>query len=213
MPETVKMLLTLTIIAGLAGLGLAAMNRSTTPLIEENERQFTLRSINRVVPDAPAHDQDPCLKAEPGFDNTPNQDAVCVGGHRIYRARKGDEVVGLAVEAIGDQAYSGTILNLVGITLDGVVTGVEVLRHAETPGLGSLITDCVWRKQFVGKGPKDMVWKVTKDGGDVDQLAGATISSRSMIDAILKAQQVVAEHKDEILSAEPAGEGEVCDAS
>ena len=53
MPETAKMLITLTIIAGLAGLGLAAMNRSTAPLIEENERQFTLRSINRVVPADP----------------------------------------------------------------------------------------------------------------------------------------------------------------
>jgi electron transport complex protein RnfG len=210
MPESVKMILVLTLIAGAAGIGLAAANSATTPLIAENERQFTLRSISAVLPDS--HEPDPCGKPGPAYDNSPDGDAVCVAGFKVYRGRKGAEVVGLAVESVGHEAYSGTILTLVGLALDGTVTGIEVLRHAETPGLGALITECRWRRQLVGKGPKDMVWKVAKDGGAVDQISGATISSRSMLDAILQAQKLLAGHKDAILAAAPLGPREVCDA-
>jgi electron transport complex protein RnfG len=209
MPESVKMILVLTLISGAAGLALSSANEATSPLIAENERLFTLRSIGAVLPatDRP----DPCAKFGTAFDNSPEGDAVCVAGFKVYRGRKGGEVVGLAVESVGHEAYSGTILTLVGLALDGTVTGIEVLRHAETPGLGALITECEWRRQLVGKGPAGMSWKVAKDGGDVDQLSGATISSRSMIDSILGAQKLLAGHKDEILAAQPLGPGEVCD--
>ncbi|MBW2276757.1 MAG: RnfABCDGE type electron transport complex subunit G [Deltaproteobacteria bacterium] len=210
MPEPVKMILVLTVIAGVAGFGLSVVNSKTEPLIAENERQFTLRSIKLAIPQT--DEPDPCGKFEPAFDNAPDEDAVCIGEVKIYRARKGEEVIGLAVEAIGNEAYSGTILVLVGLDLDGRTTGVEVLRHAETPGLGALITECWWRQQLVGKRPADMTWKVRKDGGEVDQLSGATISSRSMLDAVTKSQQLLAEHKAAILQAEPLGDGEVCDA-
>ncbi len=210
MPETVKMILVLTLISAVASLGLAAFNEQTMPAIAENERQFTLRSIKKVLPETDA--PNPCDKNEPKFDNSPDQDAVCVDGMTVYRGRKGDEVVGLAVVAVGDKAYSGTITTLVGIGLEGKITGIEVLKHAETPGLGAKIEACDWRSQLVGKGASDMVWKVTKDGGAVDHISGATISSRSMIDAILKTQKLLAEKKDKILSAEPMGKGEVCDA-
>lgn len=209
MPETLKMILVLTLISGAAGAGLAAMNSATEPLIAENERQFTLRSIRSVIPET--DDPDPCEKHEPAFDNAPDEDAVCIDGTKVYRGRADGEVVGIAVESVGEEAYSGTILTLVGLDLDGTVTGIEVLRHAETPGLGALITECDWRRQLVGVGPDDITWKVAKDGGDVDQISGATISSRSMIDAILKAQALLAERQDEILQAEPMGAEEVCD--
>ncbi len=210
MPESLKMILILTAISGVAALGLSGMNSVTEPLIAENERLFTLRSINRVIPETDA--PDPCEDCRPAFDNEPDQDAVCVQGFKVYRGRSDGEVVGVAVEAVGEKAYSGTIMVLVGLSLDGTVTGVEVLRHAETPGLGAKITDCEWRRQLVGEGPGDIAWKVTKDGGDVDQISGATISSRSMIDAITKAQELVLEHEDEILSAEPIDPKEGCNA-
>jgi electron transport complex protein RnfG len=210
MPEPVKMIVVLTVIAGLAGLGLSFVDRSTAPLIASNERQFTLRSINKAIPrtDTP----DPCGSFDPAFDNAPDEDAVCVAGFKVYRARKGQEPLGLAIESVGDEAYSGTILVLVGLDLTGRTTGIEVLRHGETPGLGALITECRWRRQLVGKAPGEMEWKVRKDGGDVDQLSGATISSRAMLDAVTKAQRLLAEHKDEILAAPPLAAGEVCDA-
>jgi electron transport complex protein RnfG len=210
MLESLKMIVVLTVISAAASLGLAAFNEKTKPSIAENERQFTLRSIKKAIPDTDA--PDPCVPTPPRFDNNPDQDAVCVAGTTVYRGRKGSEIVGLAVVSFGDKAYSGTIKTLVGLNLDGVVTGVEVLKHGETPGLGAKIETCSWRKQLVGKGEKDMVWKVTKDGGGVDQISGATISSRSMIDAILKARKLLAENKDEILAKESMKQGEVCNA-
>jgi electron transport complex protein RnfG len=210
MPETAKMIIVLTLISGIASLGLAAINEKTIPLIAENERQFTLRSINRTMPEAQL--PNPCQPGQPKFDNKPDQDVVCVNGYTVYRGRKAGDIVGLAVATIGERAYSGTIRCLVGLDLDGMITGVEVLAHAETPGLGAKIEDCDWRAQLVGKKAGDMVWKVVKDGGSVSQISGATISSRSMIDCVLKAQKLVTDEKEKILTAQPMGNGEVCHA-
>ena len=212
MPESLKMLIVLTFIAGAAGLGLAAMHDVTREPIIENERNFTLRSIRKVLPDA--EKPDPCVKHNAVFDNEPMNDAICVDGHKIYRARKNNELVGLAVESVGDKAYDGTILTLVGIRMsDGVLTGVEVLRHRETPGLGALFTRCEYQQQIVGNGPDDIKWSVKKDGGDIDQLSGATISSRCMLNAIAKAQRLWKERGDEIAGADPLEDSrEVCDA-
>ncbi len=210
MPETAKMIIVLTLISGLASLGLAAFSAHTMPAIQENERQFTLRSIKKAMPktDKP----NPCEKSPPKFDNSPDREAVCVKGTTVYRGRSGEAIVGLAMITEGDKAYSGTITCLIGLSLDGIVTGVEVLKHAETPGLGAKIEECAWRGQLVGKGAGDMVWKVAKDGGNVDQITGATISSRSMIDAVTKAQKVLTENRDTILNGAPMKKGEVCHA-
>ncbi len=209
MPETVKMLIVLTLISAAASLGLAAFNDYTKPAIAENERQYTLSSIRKVIPEA--EDPDPCTPSEPKFENAPDQDAVCVDGTMVYRGRKGGEIVGLAFRTIGDEAYSGTITTLVGLDVGGEVTGVEIIKHAETPGLGSIIEDCEWRSQLVGNDPSSMVWKVAKDGGPVDQISGATISSRSVIDGIVDAIELFEKKNKEIMSAEPMKDGEVCD--
>ena len=211
MPETAKMLIVLTLIAGLAGFGLSAMNSSVQEPIKANERNFTLRSIKKVLPDA--EKPDACEKYEALFDNEPMEDAICLDGFKIYRARKGQEIAAIAVESVGDQAYDGTILTLIGLRVsDGMLLGVEVLKHKETPGLGALMTNCDFQQQMVGNGPDDIKWTVKKDGGDIDQLTGATISSRCMLNAIGKAQRLLAEKKDEILNAEPLKSSEeVCD--
>ena len=93
-----------------------------------------------------------------------------------------------------------------------MVTGIEVLKHAETPGLGAKIEECAWRAQLVGHGPDAIAWKVAKDGGAIDQISGATISSRSMINAVTKAQDLLAQHRELLLQAPPLAAGEVCDA-
>ena len=210
MPESVKMILVLTLISGAAGLGLSAMNDYTKPLAEDNNRKFTLASINSVIPEAET--PDPCQKYEPAFDNAPDADAICVGPSTVYRGRKGKEVVGIAVEAIGEEAYSGTIKVLVGIRMsDGQLSGIQVLKHAETPGLGSVMTKCEFQQQMVGHTPTDINWTVVKDGGDINQISGATITSRSLLNAIHKAQEIWKNNREEILNTEPLATGEVCD--
>lgn len=209
MPETAKMLIVLTLISGVAGLGLSSVNDITTPLIAENERQFTLGSINSVMPNTPS--PDPCKEFEPIFDNSPDKDAFCVGTSKVYRGKKDGKIVGIAVESIGEKAYSGTITALVGIHMEsGMLTGLEILKHAETPGLGSLIAECAFQQQLVGNGPNDIKWSVVKDGGDVNQLSGATISSRSTLNAIFKAQQIWKNNKEQINTQAALSDGESC---
>lgn len=209
MPESLKMILVLTLISGAAGLGLSAMNDYTKPLAEANQRSFTLASINRVIP---ASDKpDACESYEPAFDNAPDKDVVCVDSMTVYRGRKGNDVVGIAVVAIGEEAYSGTITALVGLRMsDGQLSGIQVLQHAETPGLGSIMTKCEFQQQMVGNTPDGINWTVVKDGGDINQISGATISSRSLLNAIHKAQNIWQNNREAILTQEPLAEGEVC---
>ncbi len=209
--ETVKMIVVLTLISGVASFGLAAFNEETKPSIAENERQFTMSSITKVLPED--SDPDPCDKNKPEFDNKPDEDRICLDGMLVYRGRKAGKIVGIAIVSIGDEAYSGTITTLVGLDLDGTVTGIEVLKHAETPGLGAKIEDCVWRDQIVGEGLKSISWKVRKDGGQIDSISGATISSRSMIIAVDKAHALLKKYMDEIQNKEAMGAKEVCNAS
>ncbi|MCU0662498.1 MAG: RnfABCDGE type electron transport complex subunit G [Myxococcota bacterium] len=208
MPETIKMLIVLTGISAFAGLSLAAFNDQTKDAIAASERENTLRTVRKVLPTS--DDPNPCQKYEPRFDNKPDEDMVCVDGVTIYRARKGSEIVGLAFATTGDRAYSGKFNLLVGLDSSGKVIGVEVLRHAETPGLGSKIEDCKWRDQIIGNDPKTMVWKVRKDGGPIDQITGATISSRAMLDGVQDALTLIEQKKDAIMNAAPLPAGEVC---
>ena len=209
MPESAKMILMMTLFSGLAGLGLAAVNKQTAPSIKQNNRLFMLQAIKIVLPksDKP----DPCKQADKNFDNEPDKDAICIDNTIIYRGRQGKNISGIAIKSIGDNAFSGTITVLVGLNMsDGMLTGIKVLQHAETPGLGTNMTKCTFLQQMVGYTPSDINWSVTKDGGDIDQLSGATITSRSMINAITKAQQLWTSHKNEIINNKPLKQGEKC---
>lgn len=212
MPESFKMIIVLTAISGLAGLGLSAMNNLTEPLVKENIRLFTLASINTVMPDSKT--PDPCKKSAPSFNNSPDSDAICVDGAIVYRGRSGENITGLAIKTIGDNAYSGTITVLVGLRMsDGMLMGYKVLNHAETPGLGTGMTKCEFKKQMVGQKPDDINWSVAKDGGDIDQLSGATITTRSVINAIEKAQKIWSSNKELISAGAPLTGGATCDGN
>ena len=72
---------------------------------------------------------------------------------------------------------------MVGILPDGKVNNIAILEHKETPGLGSKMSNADFKDQFNGKSPDSFTMKVKKDGGDVDALTGATISSRAFSQA------------------------------
>ncbi len=111
----------------------------------------------------------------------------------IYTATNGGEVVGYAVKSVTKQGYAGEIVVMVGISPEGELLNVNVLSHSETPGLGSNLTDPenVVLASIKGKNLADVDLRVKKDGGDVDALSGATISSRAYGDAIERAYEAV----------------------
>jgi electron transport complex protein RnfG len=131
----------------------------------------------------------------PEFDETQSK-SVQIDGMDIvvYTATKGDDVAGYAVETATQNGYAGEFRLMVGFTPGGEVYKVQVLEHSETPGLGSKMADegNPLFVSFEGKNPSSMKLSVKKDGGDVDALTAATITSRAYVDAVARAYNALA---------------------
>ena len=95
--------------------------------------------------------------------------------------------IGAAVETFTNKGFSGNVSLMVGVLVDGTINNISVLQHAETPGLGSKMTEPSFKDQFNEKNPASFNFKVKKDGGDVDAITAATISSRAFCDAVNRA--------------------------
>ena len=107
----------------------------------------------------------------------------------VHTAPAADQVVGYAVETMTKNGFSGVVRLMVGFTPDGEVINIQVLEQSETPGLGTKMADegNPLLLSFQGKYPAQMNMSVKKDGGDVDALTAATISSRAYVDAVRRA--------------------------
>lgn len=110
----------------------------------------------------------------------------------MYDGYKNGEWIGTAIETFTDKGFSGRIKLMVGFLPDGSIYKIEVLEHKETPGLGDKmeVNKSTFPNQFLGKNPADYNLTVTKDGGDVDAITAATISSRAYCDAVQTAYDV-----------------------
>ena len=106
------------------------------------------------------------------------------GGTVYYEVRAGKKLKGLAVETYTDKGFSGKITILLAVSPEFKIYDYKVLQHLETPGLGDKMIKDDFRKQFKGKSLKGFTWKVKKDGGSVDAITAATISSRAVTDAL-----------------------------
>ena len=113
----------------------------------------------------------------------------------VFAVSKGGEVVGHAVQATTLKGFGGKVIIMFGFDLDGNITGYNVLDCSnETPGLGSKIP--VWfqkgqKGDVIGKNPSTNNLSVSMDGGEVDAITAATISSRAFCDAIAQAASVL----------------------
>ena len=125
---------------------------------------------------------------------------------RVYRARAAEQAAGFVVETTAPNGYSGNIHMLVGMLLDGTVTGVRVLDHKETPGLGDKIDLRVsdWVLSFTGQkvSPETTdIWEVKKEGGQFDQFTGATITPRAVVNQIEATVLFATENIETLLNA------------
>ena len=85
---------------------------------------------------------------------------------------------------IAPEGYSGNIEIMIGVKPDQSINAIEILTHAETPGLGSKIAEGWFKEMFRGKSLENADWRVKKDGGEFDQISGATISPRAVVGAL-----------------------------
>ena len=137
----------------------------------------------------------------PGFDNEPSQEVerLFLDGDSIflYTARKGEEVLGTAVETFTNKGFSGEFKLMVGIDPDGSIIKIAVIKHAETPGLGDKMEQdkSDFHIQFMGKDPENFNLAVTKDRGDVDAITASTITSRAYCDAVTRAFEAFKQKK------------------
>ena len=105
----------------------------------------------------------------------------------IYPAKKDSVLVGYAVNTNTKKGFSGNISLMAGFKPDGTIVNITVLEQKETPGLGTKMTEPLFKDQFTDKNPSSFTLKVKKDGGQIDAITAATISSRAFCDAIQRA--------------------------
>lgn len=138
------------------------------------------------------------------FNNDPSADKWTIetadgGLLEFYPAKMDGTLVGTAIKTYTNSGFGGQIWLMVGFNPDGSVANYSVLEHKETPGLGSKMD--LWftkghKGDITGKNPGNSGLKVSKDGGDVEAITAATISSRAFLDAINRASAALQNNSD-----------------
>ncbi len=192
MRDLIKMVVVLTAICAVAGLVLAYTNKATKPAREYQLLKYvTGPSIKEVLK---------------GYDNDPIKDRVKMvlgkdeKGHpvtlAIFPAKHDGKTFAIAY-ATSAKGYHGQIEVMVGIDLSGKITGISIMTHTETPGLGARIVEKGFRDQFKGLTLSNQL-NLSNDGGKIDGVSGATFSSRGVITAVRKALELFPKAKKEV---------------
>ncbi|MCQ2183803.1 MAG: RnfABCDGE type electron transport complex subunit G [Bacteroidales bacterium] len=128
----------------------------------------------------------------PSFRGEPVKGSIRYDGKNIgyYALEVTDSTRAYAIESQVTSGFNGVLSIMVGITPEGTISGTSALVCSETPGLGAKCTEEAFYRQFVGFDPSRKVLKVRKDGGDVDAITAATITSRAYCDALTQAIDV-----------------------
>lgn len=182
----------------------AITDKLTANKIAVNQTKMLLKALNQIAP-KDSYDNDllaskfTLSKSNSGFDtDTP-----------IYLAKKLNKPATAIFEVTTNQGYSGGITLLVGVSaIDKKVTGVRVIKHKETPGLGDKMeipktppNKTPWVYEFINKSLESPIlenWGVKKDGGDFDQFTGATITPRAIVNVIKSTLLYAQEHMDNL---------------
>ena len=169
-----NMVLSLTLISFGAAACLGFVYEYTKKPIELSNLNKKLNAIKLVVPE---------------FNNNPNEDMYRLptgdgDSLDIYPAKMDSVIIGYAVNTYTNNGFSGNITMMAGFNPDGSITNITVLEQKETPGLGTKMSEPKFKDQFIGKNPSEFALKVKKDGGQIDAITAATISSRAFCDAL-----------------------------
>ncbi len=196
-----KTAITLVAFAFLGTAMLAYVFDITRAPIEASEKEARLALFKQILPES-TYDND-LLKDN--VEIVPNEQLGNRQPTVANIAKSNGKTAGVILEAVAHDGYSGDIKLLIAIRADGSISGVRVLAHKETPGLGDYIdiTHGNWIKLFndesVNKTPIEQ-WHVKKDGGKFDYVAGATITPRAVVKAVLKALQFYEANKQTLFA-------------
>ncbi|WP_017902770.1 RnfABCDGE type electron transport complex subunit G [Pseudomonas asplenii] len=199
MNGTGSVVVVIVLAALLAGLTWG-LQRQVTPRIQAQQLAIQTRTLAQVLPPGEYGHQSLVLSASEQARGNLTQ------GYRMLQ--QGKPVAIVLQSRI--QGYGGPLELLIGIDPNGRLLGVKTLSHRETPGLGARIAEDggSWLDTFLGKSrtdPTDTAWRLKTDGGQFDQMAGATITSRAAVEATHDALRYFDEHREQLLG-EPAHE-------
>jgi electron transport complex protein RnfG len=171
------MLLVMLILALVSAGALGLTYTVTADLIAANALEKQKNALATVLPE---------------FSNDPVQDKIPAPQDEkvfLYPAMANGSLVGIGVQTYSEKAFGGVMTLMVGFTVQGELIDTQVLSHTETPGLGSKISEPSFAGQFRGRTAGDFPLLVSKDGGQVDAITAATISSRAYVDGLNRAYQ------------------------
>ncbi len=183
----INMLLSLLIITLVAGFSLGFVNDITKGPKAKAKLEKKIKALKLVLPH---------------FNNNPVNDLKLIKSEKakdsveIYPAYDNNEFVGTAIIGSTEKGFSGLIKIMVGFIPDGTIKNIVVLEHKETPGLGTKMKDKKFINQFKNKSPSTSNLKVTKDGGEIDALTGATITSRAFCESVQMAYDEFEKNQD-----------------
>ncbi|MBD3225783.1 MAG: RnfABCDGE type electron transport complex subunit G [Caldithrix sp.] len=164
-----KIILVLVLIAGLAAVLLAYVNKVTSGPIAEKKRQETQRAIKVVMAnEAVQHPEMPEPVKQVDFP-----------AEYFPVRNQADQPLGYAFKVEAPDGFTSAFEILVGVDTTGKIVDTYVLSHKETPGLGDGMMEEEFKKQFRGRSLDNTNWSVQKDGGDIDAITAATITSRA----------------------------------
>ncbi len=199
MSSVVKGGVTLAVIAALCTALVALTYTATAERIEANEQAWLESSLQPALSGLffDSGVTESMISIPPPHD-LPGSEAALV-----YRVYAEDAPVAALFVVSARDGYAGPIRLLVGIDVSGTVTGVHVLEHRETPGLGDRVESgkSDWVRQFDGRSltdPATAGWAIKRDGGQFDQLTGASVTPRAIVRAIRETLQYFDAHAEEI---------------
>lgn len=183
-----NMALALAVITAVAGAALALVYSVTAEPIKASQIAKINNAIKMVIPEFETM-TDTTIMPETGKDSI-----------RLFSLLKGTENSGYAIQTYTDNGFSGRFTLMVGFSTEGAISNIEVLEHKETPGLGTKMALPAFKDQFKGITISDLPGeqlKVKKDGGSVDAITAATISSRGFCDAVNRAYSTFKKAKEQ----------------
>ena len=195
--------LTLAVLAAVCTALVAITWRLTAPRIAANDKAYLEQSLRPALANV-FYDNDlaeSTLILEPPHGLPGTEEAI------IYRMYSKGEPVAAAFVVSARDGYSGPIRLLVGVEYSGVLSGVRVLAHRETPGLGDQIESSKsdWLMQFPGtslESPPRDEWAIRREGGAFDALTGASVTPRAVINAVKETLLYFEANRDEIFAAQ-----------
>ena len=183
-----RLAIVLTSIALIAALALTGVYALTKGPIEKGQREKKEKALQAVLPDYKGTVRDTVI-VDADNEEIPVHLAIGENG----------ELCGAGIETYTKKAFAGRFDLMVGFDAEGSIVNTEVIKAGETPGLGDKINKdkSDFALQFNHQNPAEFQLVVKKDGGDVDAITAATISSRAYCDAVQRAYDIFMKVKED----------------